>query len=177
MPSDTDMASTAGVDARLHAESSQARKVHWNLERAKSTQGAMDTRTLNRKEDKAAADRHARKQKRRSDAREFGRGRVEAGNERDRMDEHEAREERLRRERRQARRRKEERERREREREHEVAVDDAETSSLEEHAAGTKKDCSGSKDAGMSSFLTRKIALTRRRGGYLGCCQRHGQLG
>lgn len=159
MASDTDMASIHDSDVTPldspQAESSHARKVHWNLERGKSLQGAMKTRSLNREEDRQTADRHARKQKRRTEDQEFGHGRVKATNERDRMDEHEAREERLRRARRAERKKREERERLERE--HEVAVDDAETSSLDEGVEwGTKKKCSGGKNAGMLNGLPKE---------------------
>lgn len=151
MASDTDNASTRSDVTPLdspHAESSNhARKVHWNLERGKSTVGAMHTRTMNREEDEEA-DRRIRREKRRRDDGEFGHGRVKATNERDRMDEHEAREERLRRLRREKRKKQEEKERAEREHEH--AVEDDEISSLDEGVEpGTKKPKSSGKNAGM----------------------------
>lgn len=174
MASDTEAATTpmdddTPLDDSPLAESSAqaARKVHWNLERGKSIQGAMDARTVHRKDEDDAdskqlsADRRRRVKRKHSShgqkrERSFGHGRIDATNELDRMDEHEAREERLRRQRREETRRREEKRekmerKRERERQHEVAVEDSEDSSLSEAGeVGTKMPTSGSKNAGTS---------------------------
>lgn len=163
MTSDTEVASISApgtpMDDSPPAESSAqaARKVHWNLERGMSIQGAMDVRTLTRKDeddqdDKEAHRRRSRKKNKSSSRhRGFGYGNIDATNELDRMDEHEAREERLRRARREERRRIEERrKKKEKEKDHEVAVEDSETSSLEDVGVekGTKMPSSGGKNAG-----------------------------
>lgn len=147
-----------------HAESSAqaSRKVHWNLERGKSIQGAFDARTSHRKdEDDLLTKRPERrlvKRKHRAKESESGHGRIDATNELDRMDVHEAREERLRRKRREDMRRREEKRekmerKRDRAREREVAVESSEDSSLSD-ADGTKMPCSGSKNAGALCLLT-----------------------
>lgn len=176
MTSDTEAQTTpmeddTPIDDSPHVESSAqaARKVHWNLERGKSIQGAMDARTIHRKDEddldskQLSADRRRARRKHSSSGtkrnRSFGHGQIDATNELDRMDEHEAREERLRRQRREETRRREEKRekmemKREREREREVAVEDSEDSSLSEAGeVGTKMPTSGSKNAGTSFFF------------------------
>jgi hypothetical protein len=139
---------TADIDdmsTPIHSDDEQAgpstapHKVHWNLERGMSLQGAMNARDVTREEEDATHQRKSskrhREQRKRKGSEEWGKGRVEVVNERDRMDEHEAREERLRRRRREERRRREKERERERLRDEETALEEEETSSLDDSPA------------------------------------------
>ncbi|KAJ9113924.1 hypothetical protein QFC19_000119 [Naganishia cerealis] len=113
-------------------------KVHWDLERGMSLQGAMDARDVTREEEDASHQkntRQRREQRNRKGSEEWGKGRVEVTNEIDRLDEHEAREERLRRKRREERRKREKAREKERIRDEEAALEEEETSSLDDSPA------------------------------------------
>lgn len=139
---------TADIDDMsmpIHSDDEQAgpstvpHKVHWNLERGMSLQGAMNARDVTREEEDATHQRKSskqhREQRKRKGSEEWGKGRVEVVNERDRMDEHEAREERLRRRRREERRRREKEREREGLRDEEAALEEEDTSSLDDSPA------------------------------------------
>lgn len=139
MTEDIDMSTPIHSDDERPGPSAAAHKVHWDLERGVSLQGAMDARDVTREEEEASYQRKNSKQyrehKKSKDSEKWGRGRVEVLNERDRMDEHEAREERLRRRRREDRRRREKEREKERLRDEEAALEEEETSSLDDRPA------------------------------------------
>jgi hypothetical protein len=159
------------LDDSPHAESSAqaARKVHWNLEKTKSNQGAMDARLIHRQDEDSRDAKHGRRRdaghdRRRTkrNTRSVGNGldRIDALNEVDRMDVHEEREERLRRRRREEMRAREKKRemmerKRDSERKREVAVESSEDSSLSDAMdEPSKKPCSGGENAGTSRLLT-----------------------